>query len=85
VYRVEVRRLAQRGLDKLPRTDFEAVIQSISNLAETPRPRGMEKVKNTGLWRIRHGDYRITYAIDDDSLMVTIVRVGHRREIYRAL
>jgi mRNA interferase RelE/StbE len=85
VYRVEVRRLAQRGLDKLPRTDFEAVIQSIRDLAETPRPRGMEKVKSTGLWRMRHGDYRIVYAIDDDSLLVIIVRVGHRREIYRAL
>jgi len=85
VYRVELRRLAQRSLDKLPKSDFQAVIEAIKGLALTPRPRGIEKVKSTGLWRIRQGDYRIIYAIDDTEKVVTIVRVGHRREIYRVL
>jgi mRNA interferase RelE/StbE len=85
MYKVEVRRRAQRALDKLPKSDFQAVIESIKDLAQTPRPRGIEKVKSTGLWRIRQGDYRIVYAIDDNEHLVTIVRVGHRREIYRAL
>ena len=85
MYRIEVRRRAQRALDKLPKSDFEAVIQAIKDLAQTPRPGGIEKVKTTGLWRIRQGDYRIIYAIEDNEHLVTIVRVGHRREIYRAL
>ena len=84
MYSIEIRRQAQRTLDKLPRSDFQAVIEAIKDLAQTPRPRGIEKVKTTGLWRIRQGDYRIVYAIDDKAKLVTIVRVGHRREIYRA-
>ena len=85
MYQVEVRRRVQRSLDKLPKTDFQGVVQAIKDLAQTPRPRGIEKVKTTGLWRIRQGDYRIIYAIDDNEHLVTIVRVGHRREIYKAL
>jgi mRNA interferase RelE/StbE len=85
MYRVDLRRQAQKELDKLPKSDFQAVIESIKDLGQTPRPRGIEKVKNTGLWRIRQGDYRIIYAIDDNEHLVTIVRVGHRREIYRVL
>lgn len=85
MYKVEVRRRAQRALDKLPKTDFQAVVEAIKELAQTPRPRGVEKVKSTGLWRIRQGDYRVIYGIDDNQQLVTVVRVGHRREIYRSL
>ena len=85
MYQIELRRRAQRALDKLPKSDFQAVIEAIKDLAQTPRPRGIEKVKSTGLWRIRQGDYRIIYAVDDNERLVTVVRVGHRREIYRAL
>ena len=85
MYQIELRRQAQRALDRLPRTDFQAVIEAIKGLARTPRPRGVEKVRSTGLWRIRQGDYRIIYAIDDNQQLVTVVRVGHRREIYRSI
>ena len=85
MYRVELRRPAQKALDKLPKSDFQAVLEPIKGLAQTPRPRGIEKVKTTGLWRIRQGDFRIVYAIDDAKQLVTVVRVGHRREIYRSL
>ena len=85
MYKVELRRRAQRALDKLPKTDFQAIVEAIKELAQMPRPRGVEKVKNTGLWRIRQGDYRIIYAIDDSRQTIIIVRVGHRREIYRSL
>jgi len=85
MYKVELRRRVQRALDKLPKTDFEAVVKGIKELAQTPRPRGIEKVKTTGLWRIRQGDYRIIYAIDDNQQLVTVVRIGHRREVYRSL
>jgi mRNA interferase RelE/StbE len=85
MYKVELRRRAQRTLDRLPQTDFGAVVEAVKELAQAPRPRGMEKVKTTDLWRIRQGDYRIIYTIDDNRRLVTVVRIGHRREIYRSL
>ena len=85
MYKIELRRQAQRSLDRLPGKDFDRVIEDIKQLAETPRPKGVEKIKNTGLWRIRQGDYRIVYSIDDSEQLITILRIGHRREIYRAL
>ncbi len=85
MYQIELRRRMQRALDRLPKADFQAVIEAIKELAQTPRPRGVEKVKSTGLWRIRQGDYRIIYGIDDNQQLVIVVRIGHRREIYRSL
>ena len=85
MYTVELRRRAQRALDRLPKTDFQAVIKAIKDLAQSPRPRGVEKVRSTGLWRIRQGDYRIIYFIEDNQKLVTVVRIGHRREIYKSL
>jgi len=85
MYRVELRRRSQRALDRLPKYDFEAVVQAIEELARTPRPRGVEKIKDSDLWRVRQGDYRVVYAINDDQRLVTVVRIGHRREIYRTL
>ncbi len=85
MYKAELRRKAQRNLDRLPRDDFNAVLEAMRNLISTPRPKGVEKIKSAGLWRIRQGDYRIVYSIDDDRKTITILRIGHRREIYRSL
>lgn len=85
MYRIELRRRAQRALDRLPETHFQAVVGAIKELAQTPRPKGIEKVKSTGLWRIRLGDYRIIYGVDDNQRTVTIVLIGHRRDVYRSL
>ena len=85
MYKIELRRKAQRSLDKLPKDDFAAVLDAVKGLANTPRPKGMEKIKSAGLWRIRQWDYRIVYSIDDSPKTVTILRIGHRREIYRSL
>ncbi|MFC2070039.1 type II toxin-antitoxin system RelE/ParE family toxin [Chloroflexota bacterium] len=85
MYTIELRRKAQRALDRLPKADFGAVLSAVKGLADTPRPKGIEKIKNAGLWRIRQGDYRIVYSIDDSQKVVTILRIGHRREIYRSL
>jgi mRNA interferase RelE/StbE len=85
MYKIDIRRRAQRGLEKLSSNDFDAVIKAIANLSESPRPRGLEKINSTGLWRIRQGDYRIVYSLDDTQKLVIIVLVGHRREIYKLL
>ncbi len=85
MYKIELRRKAQRALDRFPKGDFNAVLDAVKDLANTPRPKGVEKIKSAGLWRIRQGDYRIVYRIDDGQKMVTILHIGHRREIYRSL
>jgi len=85
MYKIELRRRAQRALDRLPRDDFNAVVGAVKDLANSPRPKGVEKIKTAGLWRVRQGDYRIVYSIDDSQKTVTVLRIGHRREIYRSL
>ena len=85
MYKIELRRKAQRSLDRLPEGDFDAVLDAVKGLANSPRPKGVEKIKTAGLWRIRQGDYRIVYNIDDGQKIVTVLRIGHRREIYRSL
>ena len=85
MYKIELRRKAQRSLDRLPIGDFEAVLDAVKGLANSPGPRGVEKIRSAGLWRIRQGDYRIVYSIDDGPKTVTVLRIGHRREIYRSL
>lgn len=85
MYKIELRRKAQRSLDRLPERDFNVVLGAVKGLANTQRPKGVEKIKSAGLWRIRQGDYRIVYSIDDKQQMVTVVRIGHRREIYRSI
>jgi mRNA interferase RelE/StbE len=85
MYHIELRRLAQKGLDKLPKKDFMPVIEALKSLADTPRPKGMEKIKTAGLLRIRQGDYRTVYSVYNSQKTVIILRIGHPREIYRSL
>jgi len=85
MYRIELRRKVQHSLDKLPKRNFEAVLDAVKDLANSPRPKGVEKIKSAGLWRVRQGDYRVVYSIDNKQQVVTILRIGHRREVYRSL
>jgi len=85
VYRVELRRLAKKALDRLQRRERTKIIAALLKLESDPRPRGVEKVRSTELWRIREGDYRLVYYIDDEAKTITVVRIGHRRDIYRNL
>jgi len=61
----------------------EAITSAIAELAEEPRPRDCEKVKGTGFLRIRVGNYRVIYGVNDARQEVLVVRVGHRRDVYR--
>lgn len=79
-------RQAQKSLDRLPKRDAEAIMDKLSDLPQSLRPRGVEKLKSaTELWRIRQGDYRIVYSINDELKTINIWDIGHRREIYRSL
>ena len=79
-YEVKLRRAAQKGLDALPEQDYEMVTQAVSILKENPRPPRVKKLVDSGLWRIRLGQYRIVYSIDGEAQLVTIVRVPRRKE-----
>ena len=59
------------------------IVRRIENLAEEPRPPGCEKLSGEDKYRVRQGNYRIVYAVEDEKLVVYVVKVGHRREVYR--
>jgi len=82
-YSVEVRLSAVKELDGIPQEDLARVAARIQTLADTPRPPGCEKLSGQERYRVRQGDYRILYEVDDSRRTVTIVKVGHRREVYR--
>ena len=83
-YRVLILPVAQKDHNAVPSPAYEQIEQRMLALAENPRPPGCKKLKDTeGNWRIRVGVYRILYEIDDSRATVTVLRIGHRKEIYR--
>ena len=82
-YRVEIKRSAGKELERLPAADKRRVISRIRTLADDPRPQGAKKLSGEEKYRIRQGDYRILYEIHDEIITVVVVRIAHRREVYR--
>jgi mRNA interferase RelE/StbE len=80
---VLILRRAQKELSGLPETPYLKVKLAIQKLADDPRPRGSRKLSGRSGWRVRVGEYRIIYEIDNDSHSVTIFHIGHRRDVYR--
>jgi mRNA interferase RelE/StbE len=86
VYQIELTARAVKALAALPRDAQRLIGRRIDALALEPRPPGVEKLKGSGsLFRVRSGDYRIVYTIEDRVLVIVVVRVAHRREVYRGL
>ncbi len=83
IYRVIVLSSVRRDIKRLPREVQALVTAHITALGTNPRPHGVKKLAGRGEYRIRVGDYRITYTIDEDIVTVTVVRVGHRSDVYR--
>ena len=82
-YSLEIKQSAQKEFDSLDDAVFARVDRKILALADNPRPAGCKKLKGyKDLWRIRVGDMRVVYVIDDSAKLVTLVRVAHRREVY---
>lgn len=82
-YEVFIEKSAQRQLAKIVQPFQDRIIAAIRGLAEDPRPQGVRKLSGREAWRIRVGDFRVIYEIRDQSLVVLVVEIGHRREIYR--
>jgi mRNA interferase RelE/StbE len=83
VYALRILRGAQKQLEQLPEKEYQAVKAKISALAYNPRPYGCEKLKNRLGYRVRQGNYRIIYDIYDKILVVEVLRVGDRKDIYK--
>lgn len=83
VYSVLIKKSAAKELEAVPKKEREKLIAKIRNLAGNPRPEGSEKLAGDDKYRIRQGVYRVLYEVDDAIVVVTVVRVAHRREVYR--
>jgi len=81
-YSVLIKRSATKEIEALPPKDRQRVVTKIQALANNPRPPGCEKLSGDEKYRLRQGDYRILYEIVDRALIVTVVKVGNRRDVY---
>jgi mRNA interferase RelE/StbE len=81
-YKIEILRSAQKQLSKIHHQHQNQIIENIRKLSENPRPSGCKKLSARPAWRIRIGDYRVIYEINDDCLLVLVITIGHRKEVY---
>jgi mRNA interferase RelE/StbE len=85
-YSLRIKKSALKDLEAMPtKADRRRVVKRIESLADDPRPRGVQKLSGKERYRIRQGRYRILYSIRDRDLIVYIVRIGHRKSVYRNL
>jgi mRNA interferase RelE/StbE len=82
-YSLLIKPSAVKELEALPTKDRRKIITRIEGLASEPRPHGCEKLSGLEQYRLRQGDYRVVYSVDDAARSVLVVKVGHRREVYR--
>lgn len=82
-YAVELKSSARKELESLPESVLSRVVRKLESLTENPRPGGCKKLKGyKDLWRIRVGDWRVVYIIDDPAKLVSVTRIAHRRDVY---
>ena len=82
-YNVRIKRSAAKELEAAPPKDRKRIARRIEGLAAEPRPQGCEKLSGEEKYRLRQGAYRILYEIVDQELIVTVVKIGNRRDVYR--
>jgi len=81
-YKVTLRKRAINALEKINEPYYSSIKKAIYSLSDNPRPRGFKKLKGRNAYRIRVADYRIIYEIFDDILLVDVIDLGHRKNIY---
>ena len=83
-YKVSIKRSAVKEIEAIPqKKERQRIIRRIGQLAEDPRPPGSKKLSGNDKYRVRKGCYRIVYGIEDNELIVVVVKVGHRKDVYR--
>jgi mRNA interferase RelE/StbE len=82
-YKLFFKKSVQKDFDTIPKKDLRRILNRIEALKTDPRPPGCEKLTGQERYRLRQGQYRIVYSIQDDELTVWVIKVGHRKHIYR--
>ena len=82
-YRIEVKKSAVKELSRIPKKNLVKIIKHINSLGDNPRPKGSKKLSREEKYRIRCGTYRILYLIKDDVLVIYVIKVAHRKDVYR--
>ncbi|MBI9084707.1 MAG: type II toxin-antitoxin system RelE/ParE family toxin [Desulfobacterales bacterium] len=82
-YDIYFRESVWKDVKRIPKKDLRSILKRINDLSEDPRPYRCEKLTGLDRYRLRHGNYRIVYSIQDNELTVWIVKVGHRKDVYR--
>lgn len=83
-YKIEITASAEKSLKKIPKKDLEKIVEAIQVLAISPFPSGCRKLKGEeNVYRVRQGNYRIIYEIIDSKLIVLVLKIGHRKDIYK--
>jgi len=82
-YKLIFRKSVARDLRPIPKRDIQRILSTIDSLSEEPRPPGCEKLSGQERFKVRQGNYRIIYEIMDDEVVVVVVKIGHRSNIYR--
>lgn len=82
-YKLKIKPSAAKELEALPPKELRRIVTRIRKLATDPRPSGSEKLSGHQLYRVRQGNYRILYAIEDADLSLVVIKIGHRRDVYR--
>jgi mRNA interferase RelE/StbE len=83
-YKIRFRVTVEKELEKIPKNDQIRILKHIDSLSDNPRPYGYKKLVNLDEYRIRQGDYRIIYSIHDSELVIWIIQVDRRDDVYRA-
>ena len=82
-YRIEFRKSVEKELKSIPKKDQIRILRRIALLRDDPRPSGCKKLSGQERYRLRQGNYRILYEIRDDKLVITVVKIGDRRDVYQ--
>jgi len=81
-YKIEIKKSATKEIAKLPKDMLKRILDKIQSLENEPRPSGCKKLSADEKYRIRVGNYRVLYSIEDEKLVIYIVKVGHRKDVY---
>lgn len=81
-YKILIKASAVKEIKKFPKKDLQRIVDKIQTLSLDPRSTGCEKLSGDDKFRIRQGNYRIIYLIEDDRLIIIVIKVGHRRDVY---
>lgn len=82
-YKIFFKKSAEKELHKIPKQDLKRILEKIRELEQNPRPIGSEKLSGQEKYRIRQGNYRVVYSINEDAIEVWVVKVAHRKLVYR--